>query len=42
MTEKIWKAVVIVLAVIGALALVGLLAMGWMHWGMMGGMMNCC
>jgi hypothetical protein len=40
MDNKIVKAIVIVLAVIGATALVSVLGMGLMHLGMMGGMMD--
>jgi hypothetical protein len=36
------KAVTVVLAFIGIIALVALGAMALMHWGMMGGMMDCC
>lgn len=31
-----------ILAVIGGIALIAVLAMSFMHFGMMGGMMNCC
>jgi hypothetical protein len=35
------KVVVIVLAVIGGIAVLAALAMGWMHFSMMGGMGRC-
>jgi hypothetical protein len=31
-----------ILAVIGGIALIAVLAMSFMHFGMMGGMMSCC
>ena len=31
-----------ILAVIGGIALIAIVAMSFMHFGMMGGMMNCC
>ena len=36
--SKVWRAMVIVLAVIGALALIAVGGMFWMHGSMMGGM----
>lgn len=36
--SKVWKTMVIVLAVIGALALIAVGGMFWMHGSMMGGM----
>lgn len=32
----------VILAVVGGIALIGILAMSFMHFGMMGGMMSCC
>lgn len=38
-TGRTGKALLIVLALVGALVIFGALAMGFMHWSMMGGMM---
>ncbi|MCW3480138.1 hypothetical protein OL229_11320 [Neisseriaceae bacterium JH1-16] len=39
--SPIWNALLILFAVIGLLAVLAVLGMGWMHYGMMGGRWFC-
>jgi uncharacterized membrane protein len=42
LTKDAWNIVLILLAVIGAVAIIGFVGMAIMYGGMMGGMMTCC
>jgi hypothetical protein len=42
LTKDAWNIVLILLAVIGAIAVIGFVGMAIMYGGMMGGMMTCC
>ena len=42
LTKDAWNIVLILLAVIGAVAVIGFVGMAIMYGGMMGGMMTCC